>query len=295
MMFAVTHQMSLKPRSAKCGMNLLWLNLQAASQNSHTPILPNRIWAIANTYFKTPKPLMSDVVVAVPKTWASGAAKIDRTDVETAKPFKLVSPPEKVHALIFALLRDVRESESSLDEWRRIALSCSCEIVAMESPQELYLKNLELREAPGIEYELVRHSALQRILDVSFAASKLPQWKNSSSSALGKLLHQEYYKDIVVSGMSEPLTENGITTCIEVYSKLFVKHPSVVSLLRKMDDMYGVGNPLDSTVKLNDLLTKVKNEVQGHMTSKISGDIGIWVHVMTVPTIILFQYFGLLS
>ena len=225
---------------------------------------------------------MSDVVIAVPKTWASDAAKIDRTDVAAARPFKLVSPPEKVHALIFALLRDVRESEASLDEWRRIALSCSCEIVAMESPQELYLKSLELREAPGIEYELVRHSALQRILDVSFTASKLPQWKTSSSSALGKLLHQEYYKDIVVSGMSEPLTENGITTCIEVYTKLFVKHPSVVALLHKMDDMYGVGNPLDSTVKLNDLLTKVKNEVQGHMTPKISGDIGIWIHEMTV-------------
>ena len=77
----------------------------------------------------------------------------------------MISPPEGVHAFLLAVARGCRESNvTALKDWRKLML-CTCAFF-QEAENELYWATMNLREKPGLEHDLVRHSALQRVLEV---------------------------------------------------------------------------------------------------------------------------------
>lgn len=83
------------------------------------------------------------------------------------------------------------------------------------SPDQAHFKQLELREKPGIEYSLVRHSALQRVLDVHAYAMSLPGAEKKSKKELTKLVYKLYGR-LQTAEQSEKITENLIGNSLEV-------------------------------------------------------------------------------
>ena len=66
-----------------------------------------------------------------------------------------------------AMYRDIQAGdENVIEAWRDVCLSTSMIFERCESNDDFHWKHLQLRENPGIDFELVRQSSLQRILDV---------------------------------------------------------------------------------------------------------------------------------
>lgn len=62
-----------------------------------------------------------------------------------------------------------------LAKWGNILLSTPVVFRIIENSDDLYWAHLELRNKPGLEFNLVRHSALQRICDIQpYALRHLP-------------------------------------------------------------------------------------------------------------------------
>ena len=68
-----------------------------------------------------------------------------------------------------------------------------------------HFKQLELREKTGIEYSLVRHSALERILDIQAYAMSLPGHETKSKEELTRL-----YGKLHTAEQSERITRRAI-------------------------------------------------------------------------------------
>lgn len=199
-------------RTAKCGCNFFWLSLESSSLTNHVPLRTQKIKEMAESYFKEPKPLFSDPQVAVSPLWADLKKKVDPA---AERPFKLISAPESLHSMVIAIRRDCDEEiKDNLIAWRRILLSTSVIFKVIENSDEMYWEHLSLREKPGLEYDLVRHSALQRICDIQQRALHVPSYHRTSNRALAKMLFKDYQR-LQVSERSEKITETFIFHCLE--------------------------------------------------------------------------------
>lgn len=138
-----------------------------------------------------------------------------KVDPAAERPFKLISAPESLHSMVIAIRRDCDEEiKDNLIAWRRILLSTSVIFKVIENSDEMYWEHLSLREKPGLEYDLVRHSALQRICDIQQRALHVPSYHRTSNRALAKMLFKDYQR-LQVSERSEKITETFIFHCLE--------------------------------------------------------------------------------
>ena len=79
------------------------------------------------------------------------------------------------HHLSISLAAEVGPCMDYLAKWRNILLSSTVVFRIIENAHDLYWARLELREKRGLEFNLVRHSALQRICDIQpYALRHLP-------------------------------------------------------------------------------------------------------------------------
>lgn len=168
---------------------------------------------MAATHFASPRELCSPVTVAVSKAWANRSQVVD---MALERPWQVISPPEPLHALILAVGRDCMDVEKHevVKRWRRVILSLPVQIVSIENEMEIYWQHLSLREQPGIEYELVRCSALQRILQINHFASKLPEHGVIVNQKLAKIIAKTY-RQLAVADASEKITPNFVFSCLE--------------------------------------------------------------------------------
>ena len=198
--------------------------------------------------------MLSPVTVAVSKAWTDSS---ERIDIALDRPWQVISPPEPLHALILAVGRDCMDIEKHevVQRWRRFLLSVPVEIVAIENEMEIYWTHLALRERPGIEYDLVRCSALQRILQINHFACKVPEHGNVTNQKLAKIMVKSYNR-LVVAEASEQITQNFIFCSLEVFQRFLSKSAAILQKLHDFTDEFGPKNPLNSVTKLHALVMK---------------------------------------
>ena len=143
---------------AKCGCNLFWQDFGIDHITAHLPINRAKVEAMASSKFKTPTH-PADIVIA-----CNG---VDFNPLLHRGNLRRLSPGELVHAMVIAMARDVDAgSTATLEAWRKICLTTTMLFVKCESNEDFHFKHLQLRENPGIDFDCVRQSVLQRILDV---------------------------------------------------------------------------------------------------------------------------------
>lgn len=225
---------------------------------AHTAIKTRKCHEIAERYYNTPKPLISEIVVGVPKSFAQEKKKV----VPAPGFLRRVSPPEPLHALIMAIHKDVKEENvDKLQQWRGILLNTLLSFETVEADASLHFKNTQLREKSGIEHELIRHSSLSRCLDIvnfssrthAAAKSKKP---DKGKASWAKQVSEAYNADLVMSELSEKVTETWVDRALAVNSRMLTKSAAIVEKLLYLDDAYGVKGPLDSIHKLHAMLAK---------------------------------------
>ena len=239
-------------RTAIASCNLLWVDLGIDPTMAHVPIKAVKVSQLADTLFSEPKHLLSNVHVAVPKSWASSRRSKNFDPLES-RPWRRISAPEMLHALILAVSRDVQAqaSEETLQKWLTILLSTRVEFQCVETDLEFHKCCTQLREAPGIEFDAVRCSALQRILDLSAFAIKLGVKDE-------KKIAKEYNSGLHLADASEQVSENLVKCAISLHNRIFNKSATSLNILTSLDSKYGVNSPLDSVLKLHVLLTKTQ-------------------------------------
>ncbi|CAE7018635.1 sinIM, partial [Symbiodinium sp. CCMP2456] len=233
--------------------NFFWLDLSIDPVFAHAPVKSKRCREIADKHFSEPCHLISNITVAVPSCWqqkpALGTQKLRR-----------ISPVEPLHTLIMAIHRDVeQENAAAISQWREILLTTMFTLAPAENDTSVHQLHTQLREKPGVEHELVRHSALSRILDVVHFHQryhkdlKPPKGKKVS---LAKLLSEEYNKGVKLNAMSEPVSELFVERAISIDNRLLQKSSYILAILMDLDDSFGVNGPIDSVHKIYLLLSK---------------------------------------
>ena len=123
----------------------------------------------------------------------------------------------------------------------------------MENATAFHVAHTQLREDAGLDYELVRSSALSRVVD-------LAAFFNRVKTETGKKLNPKdlaaQFKSVTFADRSEKVTETICDQAMRVYERLVLRAPSVFALLLKFDSDMGIDNPLDSIGKLVTICAK---------------------------------------
>ena len=100
----------------------------------------------------------------------------------------LISPEEPLHAMLFAIARDIREGKEVevLEMWRTMVLSCVGTLIAV-APDVAFWKASQHRENVGAEYEAVYFSTVSRLqLEVGII---FPPWLSKNNKEYSFFLH----------------------------------------------------------------------------------------------------------
>ncbi len=236
--------------TVKAGCNFFWQNMMLDSLTSHVPVKRAKVQHMAATRFSTPA-YGTDVHIAVRR---------GENPLLALGLLRRLSPAEPCHAMIMAIRRDVdADDEAKLQQWRRIVLSTTMVFRVIESADEFHFAHVQLRENPGIDFELIRHSALQRILDITTFAARTH--KETGVKLNARALADTYAKNVTLSELSEAITESYVDMAVTVNSRLIQKEPHVFTLLLSLDEAEGVRNPLDSVCKLQWLTIRAKDKL----------------------------------
>ena len=139
-----------------------WQELRIDPLIATFPIKTKMVQKLVESRFKTPTFVTIEVAVRAGQNPADGG-------------LRLLSPIEHLHAFIMALRRDLDNGapEATITEWARCIRSTAATFRQIESDEAFYLAHLQLREDPGVDHDLVRVTALGRILDVSAFVQRL--------------------------------------------------------------------------------------------------------------------------
>ena len=216
-----TRQRFFASRPGAGAGNFFWVDLGLDPAIAHTAIKTRKCNEIAERYYKTPKPLMSEIVVGVSQSFSLKSHQV----APSPGFLRRVSPPEPLHALIMAIHRDVKSEEvEKLRQWRGILLNTLLSFEIIEKDSSLHHKNTQLRERSGIEHELIRHSSLSRCLDVANFSARMQATKLKKSergkASWARQVSEAYNADLVLSELSEKVTESFVERSLAVSSRM---------------------------------------------------------------------------
>ena len=165
---SVSYHAAIQNGSAKSGGNFFWQDPMSGPLASHVPMKRKNVSHLAQTRYAEPTHC-NDIHIAMPKGGDPLAMR---------GTLRRLSPAEPARAMVLAMRRDVEsDGEAKILAWRKICLSTTMIFVEVEIAEAYHFAHIQLRENPGIDFELVRHTALQRVLDLSQYHSRVWQEK----------------------------------------------------------------------------------------------------------------------
>ena len=246
-------------QSYTAGINFFWIDLLWSA----TPGVPLRVSAIelmAKTTFGSPTPL-GTVHVAVPDH--------DYNPLERKGALLRVSPEEVTGAIVLAIARDVRNSESDevLQAWKQVALSTTCVFRLMPSASDRYWYALNQREHVSMTYTAVHRSTLQRVHEISRRMKKMRETLPAAEVTASAIAKTYQEKLQMVPGGSGTATLNFVDCCATITNKL-LDVPSIAWCLQDLDERSALSedpNPFDSHSRLQAIIDKCKANNQAQL------------------------------
>ena len=195
-------------QSYTAGINFFWIDLMWSA----TPGVPLRVSAIelmAKTTFGKPTPL-GTIHVAVPDH--------EYNPLERKGTLLRISPEKVTGAIVIAIARDIRNSESDevLQAWKQVALSTTCVFKVMPSASDRYWYALSQREHVSMTYTAVHRSTLQRVHEISRLMKKMRETlapAEVTASAIAKTYQDKLQ---MVPGGSGAVTFNFVGCCATI-------------------------------------------------------------------------------
>ena len=151
---------------------------------------------ITNHVYNVPKPLDDVIIVTVPNA--------EYKPMQHLGAWRFVTPEEIIFGLILAIARDVDEPKSDevLQAWRFHLLTTTMRFEILENPDDIFWKNVSLREKYVTKEKAVARTPRQRIEEVALVMSRLS--KKASVGAQGKK-----DKDVSVAQVMQAYRDKG--------------------------------------------------------------------------------------
>lgn len=147
--------------------NMMWLSFdETEGPNKGVPIVNKSIISLQKHYFQKPRAMPLPVVVAL---------RTGQTPSALKGALVRISPPELMHAMIFAMHADFKNGadEPIMIAWRNAVLSLECEFRFVESEDAQHWACLQDRQDAQANYQGLKLSTLQMVYDVAeFKARK---------------------------------------------------------------------------------------------------------------------------
>ena len=121
----------------KCGCNMLWLDFgEQGSPGRNVPLSMKQVTGLTEHYFKTPRSFPKDILVD---------ADLENPPSRQKGKLVRISPPEIVHALVFAVYRDFKAGcdDSVTHAWRATMLSAPMTFKNMASDDDKHWRLLQ--------------------------------------------------------------------------------------------------------------------------------------------------------
>ena len=166
---------------------------------------------------------------------------------------------EVVHSLLMAVTRDIDAGvePDTLQEWRRIFLGTTFIFKYIENDTDFHFAHLQSRENLGIDFASMRHSSLQRILDLAAFKHRMQATTGQQWSAAH--VSEQYRSNLQLSETSDDITDSYVDMALTVHSRL-LSNQKLADLAMALDEEEGTKNPFDSVCKLQTIVSKSKDK-----------------------------------
>ena len=172
---------------------------------------------------------------------------------------KAVSPEETQHAFIFAVARDIETKKDNqvLADWKAYLMMVPIRFIVKANEADRWKEAVNLRGKIGDEYVLVGRSTFQRIVQVMLFKSRHERDTDSKLSA--SKFSELFNKGISLADNSEEVTDGFVDQALTVYNR-GLKFPSIMHVVRAMEDEYNKASPFNAMGVLHGAIQKGKNE-----------------------------------
>jgi hypothetical protein len=150
---------------------------------------------------------------------------------------------------------DKNTDNQKLERWKQIFLSCCfCFEVATGGDDSAYWRAYNLRQQTVAEYGAVRRTAWQMAHEI--AGFKRVQEHEVGQPLTKKQVTELYQKRGNSAKESDPVTENYVSTALNVYDKI-CSVPRLASCIEEMEALYGLQSCFGNMSNLNTIIFKI--------------------------------------
>lgn len=260
--------------------NFWWQNL-LASPTPGVPLRKDRVMDLACHLFNlNPDWEPGQPLAHLPHLKSMIVVLVDSAPEVAQHNLLRVSPEEIAHAVVFGCAREVAAGVPAdrLARWRTVFLSC-CFCFELRSGPDggmdaAYWKSFNLRQSVIAEYAAVRRTARQMAHEIFlFKRMKETETGCQLNKKQVAALYQERGR---VAKDHDPISENYIATCLNVYEKI-VSVPSLAQCIEVLESRFNLGSCLAQMTNLQVIITRTDDTIlrtwvmQGIVDAVLSG------------------------
>ena len=232
------------------GMSIFSFNLLG----TYTPGVPYNVSAIKNmAKARMSRPQKCPFVAVI-------AVEANDYDIfSKAGSLILVSPPEYMHALIFAAAEALGQTtcvKAEVESWKLALTSVTTQVCLLDDDSAKYGMAVDLREVVRDQYEAVYWTALQRVYAIAAFRGQYEAVHGKNTSVQIARLYNER---VTQNPKSEGVTGNLVDAAYAIMTKA-LSHAEVLDAVKRCDGLFGQASPFDMVSKMHGLINKCQSQ-----------------------------------
>ena len=238
--------------SVSGGGNLFWLMFNF-SASPGVPISHKKVNALSDYHYGSGQvgPPCLPIHVALP----ANIQKEQLDQATAAGELKLTSPPECLHAWLFAVHKAIvnNANDTQLRKWLQVALSVEITFTKLDSVDEIHFNAVQKREDLAANAMFLGRTALGRILEVAGFKARKEQGSGPMSSAAVAELYKAHCR---IVNPDEQVTTNFVDNALTIQRRL-LSQGNIMNILLDAEDLC-VPTAFDAVSKLYGIVVKAK-------------------------------------
>eukprot|EP00435_Cladocopium_sp_Y103_P068515 s17_g31.t1 len=236
--------------------NFFWVDFLFSTMRG-VPFNRTNIQLMVDHQFTKPATFSSHIEIAV----------VDTKNIEPRGCWRSVTPEEKLHAMIWAIHRDIVDpnvNEKVIKEWVCMVLKATFIFRHIETEDQgegMYYRCANIREEVVTEAATVTRTAYQQIYEIASFSDRMSEKHGERLSAkkIAKLFadHVTQSKAGGVLGKGEVRSERMVDDVLTV-ARRGLSVPEIESVLRRSDGRWGHESPFSSVAKICGLISKCR-------------------------------------
>lgn len=236
--------------------NFFWVNV-FFTPCPNVPYNKTSVQKLMDHTFSEPGRFSEELVIAVPDTTYN--------PLEHKGALRSVTPEEALHAMIFAISRDVDAHNAANDvdsleivcQWKQVALTTTFifEVISVEN--DLYWASFNKRQRIATSYQALVRTAYQQVFEVVQMKSRFEKTENNNKPLAATAVAKLYASNVEFAENQEVFNVNFIDNALTIYNRA-LSIPSVRESIEWCDINLGQKSPFGKLSKMFVMITKAK-------------------------------------